>query len=1714
MKKLLSLALVLLLVAQIVIIPATAEETLSVLSTAEYAFNSTDGVNVPADATFTVPTGKTVKTLSLNGETIEEGDGETKWDTFPSAVKNYTYNSATGAFTISRRFIGVEIDLYGARTLDFVLEFTDGTKGILRLKGKYNAKKLSAAPKDYSESYPSGYKAEEVKPTASWQVLSTAARQPAVNLLDGVTNQYHSYYANEGSSIIFRDDVPHYIDIDTGSSTPISGVMYKPRTSGTGGCFTTVIYQGANNYPNFTDIKTVTYAGDLTTKITKFNKNVSYRYYRIKIVTAVSGYGTGDEIHFLKPYFPISDFSVDIAKSFKPTFSTGTFGTSVVSVEVDGKAISSDLYAFSNHSFTFSKDYIKSLAVGNHTMKICLDDSYTDFNVYIENSAKDLSDAITNAKGELLSYVGKDASAYIAEVENATTISAVTEILDRAAAAFGAEIITLPYKHTYSITDGELLHYSVSKEGSEISDTSVVTCESSVVTAVGLGRALLTSNGKFYVIKTTKADIAVVIVSGQSNAAGDSSNYLESPSALGKYKGRYLVTNSMNCSLPMANVTWDEAIYAAEHGGAPSAAFSETSWATKGWSAAEANQLGARLSDEWDMTIWVINTAICARVMDDFDPEKETHKAYTHTVNYTKAVKALIAEDPHYVLDDSKTGFFWLQGCSDGIGTASANTMEEYTDMFMNMYEGWKKEIGIKYAGIWLVRAGVNSNGDKDFYMSGPRLSQHYLGNSAKEEHKNIHLIMNTDIWRTDEGVNDYFTEKYPDAEAFKAYYGYDRPETFADVKPDLHHRQKGYNELGDEAGRVISLIMDGKAEPMVYASLYDFYGNEVTEDGFSLMRNEEAVAVPVVTSTHYNASYGLTVTTADSDIAVFDNDTYTLTGVSEGETTILVKYNNITYASYPVTVEGIQNTILSDRSKWTITTSSVNGSDAGTKMLDGNTATRWVADLSLKNPHHFEITLPEATYISGFSFDPFNNSTSGKIDVAGYPYNYEFYGAETDNGEYHLLKTGTFSSTDVQVSQTVDLSTNIKVKKVKFVYVTSSGSYGAMSEFYLTPEKTLDPSDRSTWVITTSSVQGNNNGSKLVDGKNNTRWVADLTLKDPTPPHSFEIALPSLYTISGFSFDTYYGGDANPDSTGYPRAYEFYGATSDLGEYTLLKAGTFSAEDIRRYTTLELGRNVKVKKVKLVYKSSNGGYGAMSEFYLNSEKDFSCVDVFNQRDYWYITASSVEGTRGNPYNLVDGSTSTSFVADITDKTPPHHFEILLPTEAEVASVGFDSYTDDNGYPLTYEIYTSDTEDGEYVLTKSGSFDRTNDAAALKSQVIDFGKTVTVRKLKFVFTSTVNGYAAMSEFYLYPPAAPPTENVTISTTTATGGTVYIGDKPVGGSESFNQGEEITLKAVPEEGSVFKAWVNAATGKIVSTDDEYTFTAYTNRKILALFADEAESDDVFVSFISKNNQYIYYSYVAKGTDISASAPSAEKMYVSGYSFTGFTPTPSVVTKSTDFRGNYTKNSDLYEITITGGTYGSGKTEVSLAYNSICKVKANPPAAGTVFTGWLLNGVLASYDPEFTFYVFGDATLEATYGASLTATPFVTLLESTKWKNGEYNMVSIVGSSYLPEGNTFVEAGILYVKSETDADTLVLENEGEKVSDKEIKRTSVTENQMFKLSASYKESGLTARGYLIYIDAEGEKQVVYTNINVISDTVSLSGIGIPEAIDMEN
>ena len=84
-------------------------------------------------------------------------------------------------------------------------------------------------------------------------------------------------------------------------------------------------------------------------------------------------------------------------------------------------------------------------------------------------------------------------------------------------------------------------------------------------------------------------------------------------------------------------------------------------------------------------------------------------------------------------------------------------------------------------------------------------------------------------------------------------------------------------------------------------------------------------------------------------------------------------------------------------------------------------------------------------------------------------------------------------------------------------------------------------------------------------------------------------------------------------------------------------------------------------------------------------------------------------------------------------------------------------------------------------------------------------------------------------------------------------------EPVSGTLVIAAGREIKLEAIPEESGEFKAWIDGTTKRILGTDKEYTLNVYSKRHIIALFSDSSYDDEVFASFLSRNNQYLKYLY---------------------------------------------------------------------------------------------------------------------------------------------------------------------------------------------------------------------------------------------------------------
>lgn len=355
-------------------------------------------------------------------------------------------------------------------------------------------------------------------------------------------------------------------------------------------------------------------------------------------------------------------------------------------------------------------------------------------------------------------------------------------------------------------------------------------------------------------------------------------------------------------------------------------------------------------------------------------------------------------------------------------------------------------------------------------------------------------------------------------------------------------------------------------------------------------------------------------------------------------------------------------------------------------------------------------------------------------------------------------------------------------------------------------------------------------------------------------------------------------------------------------------------------------------------------------------------------------------------------------------------------------------------------------------------------------------------------------------------------NVSIQPTT--GGMVKDSDGMIrNGNTEEPTGSTITLTAIPEETGEFKAWIDSVTKKRFSEKPTYVFSVNTVRKLTALFADHSDANEHFVTFSNRSGQYIATNYVTTGENAADYAPSDLKMYSDGYTFTGWDIPLGPISVSTDFVGVYERKPALYRVLVENGKNSKGETDFTAGFDEKITLIADEAPEGKVFAGWELNGTLVSYKPTYSCYVFSSMNAKARFAESVVPTPLILMQNVTRGekKDGK-SMVSFQTTMDVPEGYTYVESGIVYVKTKASAGDLMLPNVGKTIDGKTVKCSlSTTGEPQYKLSASYGEAGITARGYLICLDGTGKRRVFYTGISYRCDT--LPGGELEEDVDLD-
>ena len=192
--------------------------------------------------------------------------------------------------------------------------------------------------------------------------------------------------------------------------------------------------------------------------------------------------------------------------------------------------------------------------------------------------------------------------------------------------------------------------------------------------------------------------------------------------------------------------------------------------------------------------------------------------------------------------------------------------------------------------------------------------------------------------------------------------------------------------------------------------------------------------------------------------------------------------------------------------------------------------------------------------------------------------------------------------------------------------------------------------------------------------------------------------------------------------------------------------------------------------------------------------------------------------------------------------------------------------------------------------------------------------------------------------------------------------------------------------------------------------------------------------------------------------------------------------------------YVQSDTLYSVNVINGTGGG-----SFLPTTVIEVVANEPAQGQKFAYWIdANGQIVSYKSTYTFIVTGDTTLEAVYTDADDEVETEALITITdKSTDIENNKVTFVVMRDIPTKYTIVQTGILLTNNAelgTDEDAFIIDAEGV------VKGTASSKENVgaYVATKGNVQVGETwyARGYVVYLDADGELVYLYSTIDSIT------------------
>ena len=320
------------------------------------------------------------------------------------------------------------------------------------------------------------------------------------------------------------------------------------------------------------------------------------------------------------------------------------------------------------------------------------------------------------------------------------------------------------------------------------------------------------------------------------------------------------------------------------------------------------------------------------------------------------------------------------------------------------------------------------------------------------------------------------------------------------------------------------------------------------------------------------------------------------------------------------------------------------------------------------------------------------------------------------------------------------------------------------------------------------------------------------------------------------------------------------------------------------------------------------------------------------------------------------------------------------------------------------------------------------------------------------------------------------------------------------------GTKFTVKA-DDEFNEFLYWKRDDDGKILSYEKEYSFVAVSSIHIIAVFKqDYSGRGQQWVSFFTAFDQEIsrqLYSVTTDEIKIPEAPDNSGHTFV-GWSIDGETPIANenleseIISALQDGDVNlipiYVPLDSTYTVTIINGE-GSGHY---IPFSAAAAI-ANEPAEGKKFAYWVdENGQIISYNSTYVFVVMGDATLEAVYvdaDDDVEAQALIAVTDKTTDSAARTATFTVVRD--IPTDYTVVQNGIILTNDSSigeDETAFVLDAAG---TLKGV--SSYNDNKgTYIATKGNVQPGDTwyARGYVVYLDTNGELVYLYSAIESVT------------------